>query len=77
MLEPRVFEDSRGFFFESYNENVFKANDCQYHWVQDNVAKSEYGVIRGLHYQRAPFTQAKLVRVWTGEVLDVVVDLRK
>lgn len=62
---------------EAYNELVFAKNNQDYHWVQDNAAKSSFGVVRGLHFQRPPFSQAKLVRVWTGQVLDVVVDLRR
>jgi len=77
VFEPRVFEDSRGFFFESYNENTFKAAGVNFHWVQDNQSSSSYGVIRGLHYQLNPHAQVKLVRVLIGEILDVVVDIRK
>ncbi len=76
ILEPRVFEDSRGYFYESYNENVFVQNGITNKWVQDNQSYSQYGVVRGLHYQVPPFAQAKLVRVIQGEVLDVVVDIR-
>ena len=77
LFEPRVFGDERGYFFESYNENVFKERGIVSHWVQDNQAFSGKGVLRGLHYQTAPYTQAKLVRVIQGEVLDAVVDIRK
>ena len=77
IFEPRVFEDSRGFFFESYNENTFKSAGVNFHWVQDNQSSSTYGVIRGLHYQLNPHAQVKLVRVLVGEILDVVVDIRK
>jgi dTDP-4-dehydrorhamnose 3,5-epimerase len=76
-ITPRVFNDSRGHFFESYNQVVF-GNNQQYHqWVQDNQSSSVYGVIRGLHYQLNPYAQAKLVRVLDGTILDVMVDLRK
>ena len=77
VFEPKVFEDSRGFFFESYNENTFRAAGVNFHWVQDNQSSSTYGVIRGLHYQLNPHAQVKLVRVLVGEILDVVVDIRK
>jgi len=77
VFEPRVFEDSRGYFFESYNENIFKEEGIEIRWVQDNQSSSTYGVIRGLHYQLPPFAQTKLVRVLRGEILDVVVDIRK
>ncbi len=77
VFEPKVFEDSRGYFFESYNENIFKQEGVDILWVQDNQSSSTYGVIRGLHYQLPPFAQTKLVRVLRGEILDVVVDIRK
>lgn len=77
IFEPRVFEDKRGYFFESYNEATFKNEGLNYNWVQDNQSKSSYGVIRGLHFQAEPHTQSKLVRVLQGVILDVVVDLRK
>ncbi|OSZ77319.1 dTDP-4-dehydrorhamnose 3,5-epimerase [Chitinophagaceae bacterium IBVUCB2] len=77
VFEPKVFEDSRGYFFESYNENTFKQEGVDIRWVQDNQSSSAYGVIRGLHYQLPPFAQTKLVRVLRGEILDVVVDIRK
>ena len=76
-FEPNVFEDSRGYFFESYNENTFRAEGIDARWVQDNQSSSTYGVIRGLHYQLPPFAQSKLVRVLRGKILDVVVDIRK
>ncbi len=76
IFEPKVFGDERGYFFESYNENVFKQAGVDVRWVQDNQAFSGKGVLRGLHYQVAPYAQAKLVRVLQGEVLDVVVDIR-
>jgi dTDP-4-dehydrorhamnose 3,5-epimerase len=77
VFEPNVFEDSRGYFFESYNENVFRQAGIAIHWVQDNQSSSAYGVIRGLHFQAPPFAQTKLVRVLKGRILDVVVDIRK
>lgn len=77
VFEPRVFEDSRGYFFESYNEAAFAAEGVHYRFVQDNQARSSYGVIRGLHYQLAPYAQTKLVRVLSGAILDVAVDIRK
>ena len=76
IFEPKVFTDSRGYFFESYNENICKAEGVNIKFVQDNQASSEYGVIRGLHYQLAPFAQTKFIRVLSGIILDVVVDLR-
>lgn len=76
IIEPRVFEDDRGYFFESFNEREFKKKVCDTTFIQDNEAKSSYGVLRGLHYQKPPFAQAKLVRVIKGEVLDVAVDIR-
>ena len=76
ILEPKIFGDNRGYFFESYNENEFKANGLNYKFVQDNETKSKKGVLRGLHFQKT-FPQAKLVRVLDGEVFDVAVDLRK
>ena len=77
IFKPEVFTDSRGYFFESYNENICKAEGVNIKFVQDNQASSEYGVIRGLHYQLAPFAQTKFIRVLSGIILDVVVDLRK
>ena len=76
IIEPLVFEDSRGFFFESYNESLFRANHIDVTFVQDNQSRSSYGVIRGLHYQRPPHAQSKLVRVVSGAIIDSVVDLR-
>jgi len=76
IVEPRVFKDARGYFYESYNENEFKANGIDCRFVQDNQSKSSYGVIRGLHCQTGDFCQAKLVRVLSGRVLDVAVDVR-
>jgi len=77
IIEPAVFADSRGYFFESYNENNFKAEGIDIKFVQDNQSRSSYGVIRGLHYQLAPHAQTKLIRVLSGAILDVVVDIRK
>lgn len=76
IFEPIVFEDSRGYFFESYNEKSFIAEGVNIKFVQDNQAKSSYGVIRGLHYQLDPFAQTKLIRTLSGTILDVVVDIR-
>jgi dTDP-4-dehydrorhamnose 3,5-epimerase len=77
IFEPKVFEDSRGYFFESYNANTCKAEGVEITFIQDNQAASEYGVIRGLHYQLAPYAQTKFIRVLSGVILDVVVDMRK
>ncbi len=77
IVEPRVFEDARGYFFESYNEAAFHAGGITAKFVQDNQSKSSYGVIRGLHCQLGEHAQAKLVRVLEGKVLDVAVDARK
>ncbi len=78
ILEPKVFGDDRGYFFESYNKMTLdKLLIKEYNFVQDNESKSSYGVIRGLHYQLTPFSQAKLVRVLHGKVFDIAVDLRK
>jgi len=77
VFEPNVFEDSRGYFFESYNENDFRKEGIDIRWVQDNESSSSYGVIRGLHYQLPPFAQSKLMRVLKGKILDVAVDIRK
>ncbi len=77
IFEPKVFEDSRGYFFESYNENQCRGEGVEIKFVQDNQAKSSYGVIRGLHYQLNPFGQTKFIRALSGTILDVVVDLRK
>mgnify|MGYP002270510526 FL=1 len=77
ILDPRVFGDERGYFFESFSQREFNEQVAEVTFVQDNESKSSYGVVRGLHYQLPPYTQAKLVRVVEGEVLDVVVDLRK
>lgn len=77
IIEPKVFGDSRGYFFESFSEKIFTEKVSQTHFVQDNQSKSCYGVVRGLHFQKPPHTQAKLVRVVKGRVLDVAVDIRK
>ena len=77
IYEPRIFNDDRGYFFESYNENTFLADGVVMKFVQDNQARSTYGVIRGLHFQLAPNAQTKLIRSLSGSILDVVVDLRK
>lgn len=77
VFEPNVFEDSRGYFFESYNENTFREAGIDLRWVQDNQSSSAYGVIRGLHYQLPPYAQSKLIRVLRGKILDAVVDIRK
>ncbi len=77
IYEPMVFEDSRGFFFESFNEKIFSREGIKSAFVQDNQSHSGYGVIRGLHYQLAPYAQSKLVRVLSGKILDVAVDIRK
>jgi len=77
VFEPKVWGDDRGYFFESYNENTLLEKGFDFNWIQDNEAFSERGVLRGLHYQVAPYGQTKLVRVTQGEVLDVVVDIRR
>ncbi len=77
ILEPTVFADSRGYFFESYNQKHFDAKGIKYEWLQENESMSNKGVVRGLHYQLTPFAQTKLVRVVAGAVVDVVVDIRK
>lgn len=77
VFEPSVFEDSRGYFFESYNEQVFKSEGVHVAFIQDNQARSGYGVIRGLHYQLNPYSQTKLIRVLSGTIFDVVLDIRK
>ncbi|WP_213524319.1 dTDP-4-dehydrorhamnose 3,5-epimerase [Nonlabens sp.] len=77
VVQPRVFEDERGYFMESYKESFIKNNFPDIHFIQDNESRSSYGVLRGLHFQKPPFEQTKLVRVIVGEVLDVAVDLRE
>ena len=77
IIEPRIFGDARGYFFESFNERDFAAQTgIEVRFVQDNESKSRYGVVRGLHFQQPPFAQSKLVRVVKGRVLDVAVDIR-
>lgn len=77
IIEPDVFSDSRGYFFESYNRQKFILNGIDYDPVQDNESRSSRGVIRGLHYQEEPFAQAKLIRVIEGRIFDVALDIRK
>lgn len=77
IIEPKIFEDARGYFFESYNEEEFIKNGISNRFVQDNQSKSSYGVVRGLHCQLGEHAQAKLVRVLEGKVLDVAVDVRR
>ena len=77
VIEPRLFEDARGYFFESFSQREFDEKVGRVVFVQDNESKSSYGVMRGLHFQRPPFTQSKLVRCVKGAVLDVAVDIRK
>ena len=77
IIKPRVFEDSRGYFFESYSQRDFEAVCGPVNFVQDNESRSSYGVVRGLHFQKPPYTQAKLVRCVQGRVLDIAVDIRK
>lgn len=77
IIEPKVFGDSRGYFFESYSQRDFNSLVGEVNFVQDNESKSCYGVVRGLHFQKPPFEQSKLVRVVKGKVLDVAVDIRE
>ena len=77
IIEPKVFQDARGYFFESFSQREFEAKVRQINFVQDNESMSSYGVMRGLHFQRPPFAQSKLVRCVKGSVLDVAVDIRK
>jgi dTDP-4-dehydrorhamnose 3,5-epimerase len=77
LLEPKVFKDERGYFYESYNEKLFTEYGFAMRFLQDNESMSSYGVIRGLHYQLAPFAQCKLIRAIQGTIYDVVVDLRE
>jgi dTDP-4-dehydrorhamnose 3,5-epimerase len=77
IIQPKVFKDERGYFMESFKESFIKENFPDIHFIQDNESRSTYGVLRGLHFQKPPFEQTKLVRVIDGEVLDVAVDLRK
>ena len=77
IIEPRIFKDARGYFFESFSQREFEEKVGHVEFVQDNESMSSYGVMRGLHFQRPPYTQAKLVRCVRGRVLDVAVDIRK
>jgi dTDP-4-dehydrorhamnose 3,5-epimerase len=77
IIKPKIFEDNRGYFFESYNQSKFRDNGLHYTFVQDNESLSTRGIIRGLHYQLAPYAQAKLIRVIYGKIFDVAVDLRE
>lgn len=77
IIEPKVFDDERGYFMETFKEEEFRANIGDVRFVQENESKSSFGVLRGLHYQKGEYSQAKLVRVIKGKVLDVAVDLRK
>ncbi|MBO7302484.1 MAG: dTDP-4-dehydrorhamnose 3,5-epimerase [Bacteroidaceae bacterium] len=77
IIEPRIFEDERGYFYESFSQREFEEKVCNTVFVQDNQSKSTYGVVRGLHFQRPPYAQSKLVRCVSGRVLDVVVDIRR
>lgn len=77
IIEPKIFKDARGYFFEAFSQKVFDEKVMPIRFVQDNESMSSYGVIRGLHFQRPPFTQSKLVRCVKGRVLDVAVDIRK
>ena len=77
IIEPRIFKDARGYFFESFSQKEFNEKVMPINFVQDNESMSSYGVMRGLHYQRMPYTQSKLVRCVKGAVLDVAVDIRK
>jgi len=77
IIEPKVLNDSRGYFFESFNLKYLQNKGLSYTFIQDNQSKSQYGVIRGLHYQKAPFAQTKLLRVLEGEIFDVALDMRK
>ena len=75
-IEPRVFEDDRGFFMETYSKKIFAENGIDVEFVQDNHSHSSRGVLRGLHFQKPPFAQSKLIRVSNGEVIDIAVDIR-
>ena len=76
VIEPQIYSDSRGYFFESFNQKEFEEKVCKTTFVQDNESKSSFGVLRGLHFQKPPFAQSKLVRVVKGAVLEVAVDIR-
>jgi dTDP-4-dehydrorhamnose 3,5-epimerase len=77
IIEPRIFADERGYFYESFSQREFEEKVCKTTFVQDNQSKSSYGVLRGLHFQKPPYCQSKLVRCIKGKVLDVAVDIRK
>ena len=77
IIEPKIFGDARGYFFESWNADRYRENGIDCDFIQDNESKSRFGVLRGLHFQSAPYTQAKLVRVLSGSVLDITLDIRK
>ena len=77
IIKPKIFSDHRGYFFESFNEKELSESGLKYRFVQDNQSKSVYGVIRGLHYQLEPYAQTKLVRVLSGKIRDIAVDIRK
>ncbi len=77
IIEPQIFKDNRGYFFESFSQKRFEAQVCKTVFVQDNESQSAYGVLRGLHFQKPPFAQSKLVRVVKGKVWDVAVDIRR
>ena len=77
IIEPRIFKDERGYFYESFSQREFEEKVCLTTFVQDNQSKSSYGVLRGLHFQKPPYCQSKLVRCIKGAVLDVAVDIRK
>lgn len=77
IIEPRIFKDERGYFYESFSQREFEEKVCRTTFVQDNQSKSAYGVVRGLHFQKPPYSQSKLVRCIKGAVLDVAVDIRK
>ena len=77
IIEPKIHNDNRGCFFESYNKNEFQKKIGNINFIQDNESKSSYGVLRGLHFQKSPFEQSKLVRVIKGEIQDIAVDIRE
>lgn len=77
IIEPRIFGDNRGYFFESFVQSEFEEKVCKTTFVQDNESKSSYGVLRGLHFQKPPYTQSKLIRVVKGRVWDIAVDIRR
>ena len=77
IIEPRIFNDDRGYFYESFSQREFEEKVCRTTFVQDNQSKSSYGVVRGLHFQKPPYSQSKLVRCIKGAVLDVAVDIRR